>query len=136
MSNQPTDFITIEGPADKAATTLSERGLRIVQVQGSNGCDWKNATADEYIVEVESTTRHSELVKARNLGFLNAYHVGDRDHYLAELRQDTRQALHHYVSEATSSHGLVVRIKGRQTLDAALASIDLLIHDLNFGGTK
>lgn len=128
------NYLTIAGPADKAADTLDGRNLSIVRVEGTNGHDSKNGTAEEYIVFVEYYYGDN---RNHNLELLNAYHAGDRDHYLEDLRNDVRTTLRHYAAEATGRPSFVLGAKVNTAINEAIANLNLAIHDTNFkGGSK
>lgn len=126
MSNTQTTHFEFSGPAERAAVELAERGWRIVSVNGSNGCDFKNGTADEYLVEV--TADSADTSYEHNLALLKAYHVGDRQHYLTELRQDARRQLRHYAAESLNRPRWVLDAKVSRVIDEALATIDKEIN--------
>ena len=124
----------LEGPAEKAVETLHEMNYRIVSVQGTNGHDSKNETAAEYLVEMEWDNEDNRV---QNLRLLKAYHAGDREHYLEDLRNDVRTGLRHYAAEATGRPSFVLGAKVNKAIDEAVANLNVAIWETNFkGGSK
>ena len=132
-TTKPSTFYTeVEGPADKAAQALADRDLFILEVTGSNGCDFKNETAESYIVHVRrdhfsTTEQHYRL----NLDLLTGYHVGDHDHYLAELRNEAYNHLRSYVIESTGLPTFVLTASLRKALNDATAIVDAAVDTFN-----
>jgi hypothetical protein len=58
-------YIEVQGPAEAAALWLDEGDYRIVEVSGTNGCDFKNGTAESYLVAVEED--HYSFTDGENL---------------------------------------------------------------------
>ena len=124
-------YIEVNGPAPIAAAHLARQNLRIVRVEGSNGCDFKNETAESYIVKVDKADDDESATYNLNWNLLTEYHVGDRQHYLAELRNDAYDHLRHYATESTGLPAFVVPPSIRKALNEATALIDEAIDAHN-----
>jgi hypothetical protein len=133
MSNTTeTRYLEVSGPEDRAANWLTDHGLVIDSVDGSNGCDFENETAEEYIVKVSpaNTAQYNRGgLYAHNRTTLTAYHKGDHEHYLAELRRDLVSHVRHYVEEATGLHSIIVSARLHTQIASLLGELDEIVDN-------
>lgn len=130
MSRTYNKMKTVEGPADKAARWLANSWYIVVDVVGTNGCDFKNETAEEYLVEVREMTGSEDRSDAYDINLVQLldYHTGDREHYIAELRQELHTQMVDYVKEATGLNSVQVYARLGGEIRTALAAVDSIVE--------